>query len=90
MENKEFTREEIVTLVNDIFIDSFELEAEDLTPEKHIFMDLGLDSLDMVDLIVGLQKKFNINLRDNEAVREIRTLGDIYDFFSNLDKNNLK
>ena len=80
-------REEIIKLVNEIFEDSFELDQSELLPDKLLFTDLGLDSLDIVDLIVGLQKKFGVNLRENEELREIRTLGDIYDFFEkNQDK----
>ena len=36
--------------------------------------------LDIVDLIVALQKKFNIRIRDDERVRKIRTLGDVHHF----------
>jgi acyl carrier protein len=73
-------REEIVAKVNDVFIESFEVEESRLTPEMQIFEDLGLDSLDIVDLVVALQKKFQVQIRDDERVRKIRKLGDIYDF----------
>ena len=46
--------------------------------------DLELDSLDIVDMIVGLQQKFGIMLRDNPEIRNVRTLGDVYDFFEKL------
>jgi len=39
---------------------------------------LGLDSLDIVDLIVALQKQFKIQIREDERVRTIRTLEDVY------------
>ena len=39
-----------------------ELDPADLAPEKTFFDDLGLDSLDMVDLMIGLQRKFGISL----------------------------
>ena len=35
----------------------------------------------MVDLMIGLQRKFGISLRDNEEIKQVRTLGDVYDFF---------
>ena len=79
-------REEIIHKVNEVFEEVFELEKADLLPEKHLFVDLGLDSLDIVDLIVQLQKKFGIVLRDNEKLRELRTLGDVYDFLENVEK----
>ncbi len=88
MAKKTYTNSEIEALVNEIFVETFELDPEELTADKKIFEDLGLDSLDMVDLIVGLQKRLGISLRDNEEIRQIRTLGDIYIFFAEFLKNN--
>lgn len=72
--------EKIVKLTNEVFVESFEIEEDDLNPEANIFGDLGLDSLDIVDLIVALQEKFEVTLRDDERVKNIATLGDIYNF----------
>ena len=74
------TREEIMAIANRVFAESFEIEPERLVPEANIFLDLGLDSLDMVDLVVALQKRFAVQVRDDERVRAIRTLGDVYAF----------
>ena len=81
-------RNEIVKAVNSIFLDRFELEETELTPEKRIVEDLQLDSLDIVDMIVGLQQKFGIMLRDNPEIRAVRTLGDVYDLFERLAKEH--
>ena len=72
--------QDIVRMVNEVFADSFEIPSNKLMPEANIFNDLGLDSLDIVDLVVALQKKFGVTIRDDERVRTIRTLGDIYNF----------
>ena len=77
-------RSEIIKAVNSIFIERFELEESELTPEKNIIEDLQLDSLDIVDMIVGLQQKFGIMLRDNKDIRNVRSLGDVYDLFEKL------
>ena len=77
-------REEIIKAVNSIFVDRFELDEGDLTPDKSIANDLQLDSLDIVDMIVGLQQKFGINLRENKEIRNVRTLGDVYALFEKL------
>ena len=50
------TEQEIIEITNKVFEESFELEKEKLKPEAHIFTDLGLDSLDIVDLVAALQK----------------------------------
>ncbi|HQL09642.1 acyl carrier protein [Oligosphaera ethanolica] len=82
------TRDRLIELINQIFVDQFELEPEELTPEKRIFEDFALDSLDIVDLITGLQRKFGISLRDNKDVQQIRTLQDIYDLVEKLARDN--
>jgi acyl carrier protein len=83
-EEKSMTREEIVSTINTVFEDSFEIEPERLVPEANIFLDLGLDSLDTVDLVVAIQKKFGVQVRDDERVRSIRTLGDVYQFIETI------
>jgi acyl carrier protein len=80
------TEEQVVALTNQVFEESFEVEAAKLRPEAHIFNDLGLDSLDIVDLIVALQKKFGVQIREDERVRTIRTLGDVYGFILTLKR----
>lgn len=75
---------QLIQLINQVFIDKFELEAEMLTPEKNIIQDLELDSLDIVDLITGLQQTFGIQLRNNEELLSIRTLQDVYDIFEKI------
>ena len=78
--------QEIIDITNKVFEESFEIEKERLKPEAHIFTDLGLDSLDIVDLVAALQKSFGVNIRNEEKVRNIRTLQDIYDFISAIKK----
>jgi acyl carrier protein len=78
------TEQEIIEKTNKVFEESFEIEKERLTPDAHIFSDLGLDSLDIVDLIVALQSSFDVKIRSEERVREIRTLQDIYQFISSI------
>ena len=77
-------KDEVIAMVNEVFVEEFELEAEALKPEAQIFQELGLDSLDIVDLIVALQKKFGVNFRSDERIREIRSLDDLYNFILSL------
>ncbi len=82
------TRDEIVAATNAVFAESFEIEPERLVPEANIFQDLGLDSLDIVDLVVALQKRFAVQLRDDARIRTIRTLGDVHAFIETIRKEN--
>jgi acyl carrier protein len=74
--------QDIITKTNQVFEEFFEIGKERLKPQAHIFTDLGLDSLDIVDLIVALQNTFGIKIRNEEDVRNIRTLQDIYEFIA--------
>ena len=78
------TEEDVIRLTNEVFEKSFEIAPERLKPEAHIFNDLGLDSLDIVDLVVALQKQFSVTIRDDARIRDIRTLGDVYNFIYKL------
>jgi acyl carrier protein len=77
------TDQEIVELINSSIAKEFELEQETLTPETTLFEDMGLDSLDIVDLVIVLEAAFSFKIREEEAIRKIRTLGDIHVFVIN-------
>jgi len=74
------TDQEIIDLINTSLAEEFELDPDDMKAEALIFDDLELDSLDMVDMVVVLEHAFQFKIREEEAIREIRTLGDIHDF----------
>ena len=75
---KKLSEQEIIAAVNGIFNDIFELDEPRLTPDAKLFDDLGLDSLDAVDMVANLQERTGISLRNDERVRNVRTLADVY------------
>ena len=50
--------------------------VEEITDDKEVVKDLGADSLDVVEMLMGLEEKFNITVPEDEAVN-IKTVGDI-------------
>ncbi len=68
----------IRTRVDEIMVSIFECEADALAPEAQLGEDLGLDSLDGVDLVVALEKTFHCRIQEEDA-KKIRTLGEVYD-----------
>ncbi len=76
--------DQIEIMINEVFEEYFEIEKDELKPEANIFEDLGLDSLDVVDLVVALQKKFKVEIRTDERIKEIRTLEDLCNFVKEL------
>ena len=83
------TREEIVEIVNGAFAE-LDIPEEELAPEKKFFDDLGLDSLDMVDVVISLQRKFGVQLRGNEEIKKVVTMNDLYEFFVKIDAEKAK
>ena len=83
-------KQEIIDKINQVFEESFEIKKEKLLPQANIFEDLGLDSLDVVDLVVALQQKFGIKIRDDQRLRDIRTLEDVYQFVLTLKNEKEK
>lgn len=74
---------EIVAKVNELMSRGFEIPAEKLTPNATLFDDLGLDSLDAVDMLVHLEENIGIKV-DVEKMQGVRTLQDIYSMVETL------
>lgn len=80
------TDQEIIKQINSSLAEEFEFDLGAMTPETTIFEDMGLDSLDVVDLVIVLETSFGMKIREEEAIRKIRTLGDIHTFV--IDKKH--
>jgi len=74
------TDQQIISLINSSLAKEFEYPEAEMTPETALFDDMGLDSLDVVDLVIVLETAFGMKIREEEAIRQIRTLGDIHTF----------
>jgi acyl carrier protein len=77
------TDQEIIDLINTTLANEFELNIDDMVPGAVLKDDLGLDSLDRVDMVIVLERAFNFKIREEEAVRKIYTLSDIHNFVIN-------
>lgn len=76
-------KQQVTARIAAIFETEFEVAPDRLLPDAHLFQDLGLDSIDIVEMIGALQKEFGIQLRDSEEARAIRTFGNLQDFVLN-------
>ncbi len=72
-------REEITEKLSDILIETFELEPGDLSPETNLYEDLGLDSIDAVDLFVQIRDITN-RRPDPAKAKEVRTFDELIGF----------
>ena len=64
--------------VKGIIVEKLNCDPNDVAKET-TFTDLGADSLDSVELIMGFEEEFNIEIPDEEA-EKIKTVGDAIGF----------
>ena len=76
---------EIATRVIAIVVDKLGVEESQVTPEASFTGDLGADSLDTVELIMELEKEFNLSIPDDQA-EKIATVGDAIAYIENATK----
>ena len=76
--------EELRRKVVEVLAKEFELNPEQMEPDATLYDDLGLDSLDAVDMVVVLEKTFKMKLTDEKALRSIRTMDELFQFLIQL------
>lgn len=67
---------EVFKKVQEIIVEQFEKESSDITTDTLLVDDLGLDSLDMFDLICALEKEYDFHF-ERDMGSAIITVGDI-------------
>lgn len=60
------TRTEIEEKVKEFLIEDLEIEEEKIYPEARLKEDMGIDSLDFVDIVVLVDKNFGFKLKAEE------------------------
>lgn len=74
-------KQEIIKIVNDFLVDEFELEPEQIKMETSLRDELEIESLDLVDIIVLIEKEFGFKVEPTEIVK-VNTVGELYDFIA--------
>lgn len=75
---KTMTDEQVIEAANKALAAEFELEVDQLRPETLFREDLDLDSLDAVDMVIVLEKTFQIKIGRDPEIMKIRTVGDMH------------
>ena len=76
---------EIKEKVVEIIVDKLGVDAAEVKYEASFTNDLGADSLDTVELIMELEKQFDVTIPDTDA-EKIHTVGDAVAYIENAGK----
>ena len=68
-------KEEVI----DIIVKTLEVDKKDVKDNTNLIKDLDVESLDLVDLVVAFEEKYNFEIPDNE-IKNLQTVNDIVKF----------
>ena len=65
--------------VKEVVVEQLNVSPDEVKEESKFVEDLGADSLDVVELVMALEEKFDIEIPDDEA-EKIQTVKDVVDY----------
>ncbi|MBQ6893778.1 MAG: acyl carrier protein [Clostridia bacterium] len=69
--------------VKAILVEELSINADDITPEAELENDLGINSLELADLVFLCEEKFSIQIDDDE-IKDLVTVGDVVKYMEKL------
>lgn len=69
--------------VKGILVDELQLNEADITMDAELVNDLGVNSLELADLIMVCEEKFDIEIKDDD-IRKFITVADICDYLERV------
>lgn len=75
--------EEIKTLL----VDEMQLDPGDITPESELVNDLGINSLELADMVLLCEERFGVEIKDDD-IHKFLTVGDVVDYLAENAKAN--
>ena len=75
-------KEEIIRKINQLLIEEIEIDETQIHPAADLKKDLGIDSLDFVDLFVIVENNFGFKMKAEEMA-DVKSLQDFYSYIIN-------
>ena len=74
--------ESVLESVKKIIADTLEIDVKEVKEESNLIADLGMESLDLVDLVVAFEDKYKVSI-DDKDVKKLQTVKDIVTYIEN-------
>lgn len=65
--------------VKELLVEELSVEADEITPAAELVNDLGINSLELADLVMLCEDKFGVSIDDDDAQKFV-TVGDVADY----------
>jgi acyl carrier protein len=69
--------------IKDLLVEELSINPDDITPEAALVADLGINSLELADLILLCEERFDIEIGD-DAAQKFVTVGDVADYLEEI------
>ena len=77
-------KQNVYERIRDIVSEQFDVDLESVNEDTDFLSDLDADSLDVVELAMSIEESFGLAQIGEDAIRGIRTVGDLVDY---VEKN---
>ena len=78
--SEEYTRFE---KLKNLFVDELQIDEADITMDAELIKDLGINSIELADLVMLCEEKFDIEI-DDEDIHKFVTVGDVVNYLENV------
>lgn len=65
--------------LKNLFVEELQIDAADITMEAELIKDLGINSIELADLVMLCEEKFDIEI-DDEDIHKFVTVGDVVNY----------
>ena len=69
----------------ELLVDELQIDRDDITMEAELSNDLGINSIELADLVMLCEDKFGIEINDDD-IRQFTTVGDVVTYLETLNK----
>jgi len=72
-------RTQIFSILKELIADLLNVSVAEIS-EKSYLSDLGAESIDIVNMVMRIEERFNLDEIEDEDVQELQTVGEVVDY----------
>ncbi len=69
--------------IKELLVEELSINPDDITPTAELVADLGINSLELADLILLCEERFDIEIAD-DAAQKFLTVGDVAEYLDEI------